>query len=512
MEAQTAIELTKDIIYRMDADELIDAVVLLFDLEPLLRAPMMAYVRRQAMKLDIADIVMDLIKQYTDVEAKESKKAARAASKANAPVDLERDAQGRVQVTIPNFLAVMRGDPYFANVRYNSFRGAPEVVDSGTTRIWVDADDAAAKGHIEGVYKMHNTSKYYDAASILFRDREYHPVRELIESTEWDGVTRIETFLHKWMQCDDTPYTQEVSRLIFAGGINRVYDPGCKFDEMPVLIGTKQGEGKTTLVNWLAMEDRFFREVTAFDGQASMDALDGAWICEVGEMLALTKTKEKEAVKSYLTRKTDTYRRSYDRRVADYPRQCMFIGTTNKREFLTDMTGNRRYYPVVVRGSGRRLYTCRSEVQSDIAQCWAEALVRFRAGNMPPVADQELLPTIKEMQRLAQEDDYRVGMIEDYIKDKEEICGIELWREALNHPYDTPQPKDLSDISLIMQKFDGWERSKGQKRLPKYGKQRLWVRREVKISVSGGGTANEGGTLEETFLDMTGAEIGIFDY
>ena len=68
-------------------------------------------------------------------------------------------------------------------------------------------------------------------------------------------------------KCEDTPYVQEVSRLIFAGGIHRLYQSGCKFDDMPVLIGTKQGEGKSTLVRWLAMRDEYFTEVNEFDGQ-----------------------------------------------------------------------------------------------------------------------------------------------------------------------------------------------------------------------------------------------------
>ena len=57
-------------------------------------------------------------------------------------------------------------------------------------------------------------------------------------------MERISTLLIKWLKCEDTDYIREVSRLIFSGGINRVYNPGCKFDDMPVFIGTKQGEGK----------------------------------------------------------------------------------------------------------------------------------------------------------------------------------------------------------------------------------------------------------------------------
>ena len=91
------------------------------------------------------------------------------------------------------------------------------------------------------------------------------------------------------------------------------------------------------------MEDDFFREVTEFEGQKGIEAVEGGWICEVSELLALTKVKEQEAVKSYLTRLSDTYRRPFDKRVTEHKRQCIFIGTTNKEQFLTDKTGNRRF-------------------------------------------------------------------------------------------------------------------------------------------------------------------------
>lgn len=77
---------------------------------------------------------------------------------------------------------------------------------------------------------------------------------------------------------------------------------------MPVLIGTKQGEGKSTLVRWLALSDDYFSEVNEFEGQRGIESLEGAWICEVSELLAMTKTKEQEAVKSFLTRLNDRYR------------------------------------------------------------------------------------------------------------------------------------------------------------------------------------------------------------
>ena len=276
-------------------------------------------------------------------------------------------------------------------------------------------------------------------------------------------------------KCEDTPYTREVSRLIFAGGIHRLYNPGCKFDDMPVLIGTKQGEGKSTLVRWLALRDEYFTEVNEFDGQRGVEAIEGAWICEVSELLAMTKAREQEAVKSYLTRLNDRYRMPFDKRVTDHKRQCVFIGTTNKEQFLTDKTGNRRFYPIKVNQNGYDLFDREDEIKACIAQCWAEAKALYDAGKIEPYADRRLIEEIRQKQDSATEDDYRVGMIADYIDGKSEVCVLDLWQNALGmSEFSKPTKKDSNEIGVIMQSMKGWTKVQKAKRFPAYGLQRYW--------------------------------------
>ena len=191
----------------------------------------------------------------------------------------------------------------------------------------------------------------------------------------------------------------------------------------------------------------------------------------------MTKTKEQEAVKSFLTRLNDRYRMPFDKRVTDHPRQCLFIGTTNKEQFLTDKTGNRRFYPVKVNQSGYDLFEHESEIKEYIRQCWAEAKAKLDDGEMKPYADRELVSVIREMQEAAVEDDYRVGMIEDYLEDKDEICVLELWQNALNmSEFSKPSKKDSNEIGLIMQVFAQWEKQSSTKRFTKFGVQKWWAR------------------------------------
>ena len=398
----------------------------------------------------------------------------------NGDFELECGEDGKRIASTENFVRILEHDSYFSGLKFNLLTYSPEQEREGVMCRWTDKDDAAARHYIEYKYKIHNAQKCDDALRVVFGRNEYHPIRDLVDSLEWDKQDRIANFLHYATKCEDTEYTREVSRLIFAGGIHRLYRSGCKFDDMPVLIGTKQGEGKLTLVRWLAMKDEYFTEVNEFDGQKGIEALEGAWICEVSELLAMTKVKEQEAVKSFLTRLNDRYRMPYDKRITDHPSQCIFIGTTNKEQFLTDKTGNRRFYPVRVRQTGYELFDHKNEVKEYIRQCWAEAKAKYNTEFMQPYAKHELVEIIRQKQAEAVEDDFRVGMIQDYLDDKTEVCILELWQQALKNGETKPSKKDSLDIALILTgNFPEWEKQSVVKRFPEYGVQKWWKRTTV---------------------------------
>ena len=392
-------------------------------------------------------------------------------------VSLITDGNGKPKNIIENYYRILVYDPHFEGIRFNELTEHAENYDGSKTSIWTDLNDAEAKSYIEDRYNIYSVKKYDDAFRMLLKERSYHPVKERLSLIQWDGKPRICNFLHKCMSADNTPYTSEVSRLIFAGGIHRLYNPGCKFDDMPVLIGTRQGEGKSTIVRWLNMSDEHFTEVTEFEGQRAIESLEGAWICEVSELLAMTKSKDVEAVKSFITRQNDRYRMPFDRRVSEHKRKCIFIGTTNKEQFLTDKTGNRRFYPVRVYQQGNNLYNKEKQVREYIEQCWAEALVLYEKGELKPYADPDMSELFRKKQLEATQDDYRIGMIRDFLETKEEVCIPMLWHEALKMRSDLkPTRKDSNEIALIMQSMEGWVRQDYNKRFKDYGTQKFWLK------------------------------------
>ena len=428
---------------------------------------------------EVTDQVKRMFKAFDLAEKEMADAYSRQNAKKNNDIQLAFDGRGRPLSTIDNFLLVLRNDKVFESLRFNQLSYSPEHIVDGKLERWQDKDDSKARFYIEQKYKIHSREKLDDALRILFAEREYHPIKQIIEAVQWDGVPRLQTLFIKWLKCEDTPYIREVTRLVFAGGIHRLYNPGCKFDDVAVLIGTHQGEGKSTFARWLAIKDDFFTEVTEIEGQKGIEAIEGAWICEIAELLAVTKTKEVEAVKSYITKLVDRYRRPFDRRTTDHKRQCVFIGTTNKEQFLTDKTGNRRWYPVKVSSTGYELHDHKEEVQADILQAWAEAKHLYDKGELQPYADRNLLVDIRAKQEQAVEDDYRVGMIETYIKEKDKVCIMELWKYALVNEYSKPTRRESNEITLILQSLGGWERGKIE-RHSEFGNQMFWYRTQPK--------------------------------
>lgn len=398
---------------------------------------------------------------------------------------LDLDKNGIPLDTISNFYNIMTCDPHYKRVRFNVITQQAEVTSMNldgteTMHNWSDTDDASSQNYIETEYRLYSPQKHMAALRMFFRMREYNPITDLINGLEWDGENRIELFLTKWLKAEDTAYTHEVSRLIFAGGINRLFNPGCKFDDVPVFVGERQGEGKSTLIRWLALNEAWFSEIKKVEGTDSIEALFGAWICEIPELSAFKKADDVESIKAFVSRTKDKYRKPYDKSPVEYPRRCIFIGTTNNDRFLTDKTGNRRFYPVIARSFGYELFDHEEECKAYIRQCWAEARERFKADKMPPFADRNLLEEYQKHQEDAMEDDWRVGAISAYLERFPpgfKVCAIQIYKECVNTDGGNPKIQESRAIGQIMNKMNGWKKCSTY-RTDKYGKQKGWIKTE----------------------------------
>lgn len=402
-------------------------------------------------------------------------------------LDLKYTKGSQPKEVISNFVTIMENDERYANIKYNELSNRAEVhkVEDGkpVIALWSDADEAASMNYIEQTFGLYHKDKHSAALRILFEERKYNPIIDIVDDIKWDGVTRCQDFLSKWGKVDDTPYTREVSRLIFAGGINRLYRPGCKFEDVPILMGN-QGCGKSTLIRYLAINDNYFGELKVMEGQQAIEDLSGKWIMEIPEMSAFTKAKDQEAIKAFVSRQRDSYRKPYDRNTTELYRRCTFIASSNDRSPLVDKTGNRRWYPVELKSNGYEIFDHEQEIRDYIMQCWAEARVNLNSKEMQPFANRALLKYYQQAQEDAMQDDWRTGAIQVFLDKKnpgELTCVREICHRALSPNPDFPKEPTLvesKDIGKILNNLKDWERVNGARNVGAYGKQKCWRKRD----------------------------------
>lgn len=391
------------------------------------------------------------------------------------------------EATIDNFLTVFREDERFDDLRFNTMSGRPERLTVEGRREWNASDDAWSRGYIEATYGIHSQTKWQDAFIQFQQEREYNPVQETISAVKWDGNRRCERFLIDWMKVEDTPYNREVSRLLFAGGINRLYNAGCKFDCVPVLIGG-QGGGKSTICHWLALEDDFYSSINTIEGQKGAEGIQGVWVCEIEELLAVLANEKagsasEEKAKAFISKQDEYYRQPYTKRPVHHPRQCIFIGTTNRDTFLTDKTGARRWFPVRVNSVAKDLYDHETECKNAILQAWAEMKVAYdnHEAMASPVPSYILSEEIKAQQTNAACEDWRVGIIEAYLKDKTSVCLLQVWYEALGmFASGKMSQKESRELAEILVNQFGWERGNVENFGAAYKKQKSFHRPRIR--------------------------------
>jgi len=196
--------------------------------------------------------------------------------------------------------------------------------------------------------KEPSSDKIARAVGLIGERRAYHPVRDYLATLQWDGVERLNGWLVDYFRADDTPLNRAFGRKILCAAVRRVMQPGCKFDAMLVLQGA-QDLGKSSAIRALCPDPAWFTdqlEVGA-DAKVTIEKTAGSWIVEMPELDGMGK-RDTNRVKSFITTTHDRARLAFGRYATTRPRQFVLFGTTNESRYLTDTTGNRRFWIVRV--------------------------------------------------------------------------------------------------------------------------------------------------------------------
>ena len=421
--------------------------------------------------------------------------------------ELKITDRGGLAQTIDNVVLILRHDPRLSGcvvlneMDHNivAVKNLPWRKVSGTSQ-WIDSDDAALRHYMEKIYGLSGKERIFDAVNIIAIENKIHPVRDYLNGCKWDGVPRVETLLVDYLGAEDNAYTRAVTRKTLIAAVARIYNPGCKFDYMLTIRG-KQGIGKSALISKLG--GKWFSDTfTTLQGKDAYEQVLGVWIMEVGELAGMRKA-EAETIKLYISKQTDRFRPAYGRRTQEFPRQCIFIGTTNEEQFLRDTTGNRRFWVVDTPNKAKKNFW--EELTPEvISLIWAEAVEMYRAGEQLFLPS-ELESKAREIQEEYEEENPKIGVVSDYLNrllpedwDKRDpydrrawlaseeegtvqrsrVCIFEVWAEALGGNPDRLDRYAIKEIRDIMSLLPEWQRQGGkQVTFKPYGRQKYYERK-----------------------------------
>ena len=258
---------------------------------------------------------------------------------------------------------------------------------STASTAWTDEDGTRLCGWLRRKFHRYafcpSVTDCDRGVDVAARRYGFHPVRQYLEALEWDGVSRLGTWLPELLGAERSTYTSMVGRWWLISAVARIFRPGVMVRTVPILEGAQELK-KSSAIRVLAGDAWFNDTPIDLNSKDAYQAIQGYWFVELAELDSLMRAESSRA-KAFFSSGIDRYRPPYGRRVVESPRQCVFVGTVNPPyEYLDDPSGGTRYWPIrCSRIDLERLAELRD-------QLWAEAVYDFREGALwYPIADGE---------------------------------------------------------------------------------------------------------------------------
>ena len=480
---------------------------------PTIRLPSFAAMSELAMSLPEVSALLAQERYETAAKDFEGITADNSDDIANWSALLEVNSQtGAIKATINNVLIILEHDPLLkGKFALNEFASRGEVLgplpwdNRAQRRLWGDNDNEGLYWYLEKVYKITGNGKIDGALSLHSNKFSFNDVQDYLTGLKgtWDGQPRLDTLFVDYLGAKDTPYNRAVTRKAFTAAVARAMTPGCKYDNMVILTGP-QGIGKSTLLDKMS-RGWFNDSIRTFEGKEASELLQGVWLVEVSELDAFRKT-DVSRIKQFLSLRADRFRAAYGRNVKEIPRSCIFFGTTNVSDYLQDLTGNRRFWPIDTGEVRSTKSVFRDLTDDEIGQIWAEAYVRWQLGEELYLTG-ELAEAARQKQEEHREVSAREGIVRDFIErpvpedwnrwgldkrrmfwagtvqgdtplvPRDRVCAMEVWCEALGGSLRDMKQADTREINAIIGALPDWEKSSCAIRVGAYGAQRGYVKK-----------------------------------
>lgn len=427
---------------------------------------------------------------------------------------------------VHNWDLLMRHDPVLRGLARNNMdlttvtrRPFPwRAVEAGKDDALTNADRAQISAHLQRAYNMPRPAQEQlnGVIDMVAQDNAFHPVVEYLECLEWDGISRVETYLPGAQ--DD--YTRRVARLVAVQAVARALDPGVKVDNCLILTG-RQGLGKSWFVETMARG--WTCTLGPIEGSGLRDtvmAMTRSWVTVADEGFAMKKA-DAEALKQFVTLTHDVIRLPYAREHVKLPRRQVIWGTTNDAVFLRAQEGNRRFLIVEVAEKldfGKYSDEYVNQVWAEAVHIWKTSKAQYGLKDNPELflsASEEA--AAESVRSMATEEDSMTGLIQAYLdtlvpenwvemspeeriswlRDEEQgivsgthpidvVCSLEIWEIALQRERGKHSRVDILQITNALKQLPGWFGPMPKPtRLPFYGPQRVFARLDEPTDPSG---------------------------
>ncbi len=262
-------------------------------------------------------------------------------------IGISQSANGQPICNLDNALRVLEGLPAFTDIIwFDEFHQKYFTTwQSSTKREWNDVDDLRLCTFMQRNLGLRRISDdmINKAIRVHGRNNTKNEPKDWMESLEWDGTPRIDTFLIDCAGAQNNEYVRCASRNFWLTMVARIFKAGCQVDNMIVLEGS-QGKGKTSLLR--AIGGQWYGSAKEkVDSNNFFMMLEGKLLLEIAELDSFNRA-EITRIKQVVSDPVDRYRSPYERSTEDHPRQSVFVGTTNEQAYLRDETGGRRFWPV----------------------------------------------------------------------------------------------------------------------------------------------------------------------
>jgi len=425
--------------------------------------------------------------------------------------ELSADSKGNYLSSAGNLNIIVQNDPNIKNsLAYNVFDAKQYLTKSVPWRTLKDpeplrnVDYSGFRNYIECVYGINATLKLDDSMNLELEKRSFNPVEDYLKALKWDGVPRVDSLLIDYFGCPDDLYHREAARVTLVGAVSRILVPGCKFDLVLTIVG-KQGEFKSTFIKKLGKKWYSDTFITVH-GKEALEQIQGVWLIEIAELSGFRKA-DMEAVKHFISKQEDIFRPAYGRTIETYKRMCIFIATTNEKDFLRDTTGNRRFLPASTSPLAATKSVTEDLSEEEVDQLWAEA-VHMRATGAKTYLSAAANLCATKVQEAHFEVDERQGVVENYLNtllpddwaaqdihsrrslihdslsgkgsnEREFVCIAELWCECLQKEKEDMSRYNTRGLNDIMRNLKDWEYVNSTKNFALYGKQKYYARKKI---------------------------------